>query len=222
MASNANALKDTVVPRFFRAAVENPFKTKKEGRPIFDDVEMVETIIPGDRLTKPTFVVTDDHKVRWPKEYEAFKRGEALAASGTPLEHWPIMTTSRVMEMKAIGILSVDMLAAVSDANLAALGTGSRELREQARAFIAAAKDGAATAAQAKEIEDLKAQVLRLQDQLLVKDRQPADDERNIEDLSDQELKTYIKRETGESVKGNPSRDTLLSRVTEIATKKAA
>lgn len=167
MASNATEKKDTVVPRFFRKAIENPVRTEKEGRPIFDDYEMVETIIPGDRLTKPVFVVSEEHKRRWPNEYAAFKRGEEIAQSGTPLEHWPLMTTARVAELKAIGIFSVDMLADVSDANLNALGPNARKLREQARAFLAAAKDNSIVSAQTAEIQSLKEQVTRLQDQLV-------------------------------------------------------
>lgn len=175
MASNATEKKDTVVPRFFKAGIKNDARSAKEGRLICDDVEMVTTIIPGDRLTKPSFVVTDVHRQRWPNEYAAFKRGEEIAQSGTPLEHWPLMTTARVMELKAVGILSVDMLADVSDANLGALGPNGRDLREQAKSYIAAAKDGALVASQTATIDALNAKIARLEDIIANQAKQPAD-----------------------------------------------
>ncbi|MGH7489414.1 MAG: hypothetical protein ACREMY_28010 [bacterium] len=163
MASNASENKDTVVPHFFKQAVQNEARTKKEGRPIFDDMEMVTTIIPGDRLTKPSFVVEDRHKQRWPHEYEAFKRGEQVAQSGTPLEHWPPLTTARVAELKAIGIFSVETLSEVSDGNLTVLGSGGRALREQAKAYLKAAKDGALVSEQTTKIDELEAKIERLE-----------------------------------------------------------
>src|SRR5574338_31676 len=91
--------KDTARPRFFMDAIQNMAKSQAEGRPIFDEKEMVEIHIPGDKLYSH---VTQVHEVwrhiggqpvtyaqRWPNEYAAFKRGEERAASGTPLEHWP-------------------------------------------------------------------------------------------------------------------------------------
>lgn len=40
---------------------------------------------------------------------------------------------------------------------------------------------------------------------------------RSIDDLSDAELKAYIKEQSGEPVRGNPSRETLIARATELA-----
>lgn len=151
-----------VVPQFFKTAVENPAKSKKEGRPIFDEVEMVRVFFAGDKNQRPCFVVDDEHRKRWPKEYEAFKKGEEFAASGTPLEKWPQMTTAKVAELKALGIFSVENLAEVPDGNLGALGMGAREWREKARAFIKLGKDTAIVSEQAQEIAVLKEQVARL------------------------------------------------------------
>jgi hypothetical protein len=212
-------------------AIENPGRSKKEGRPIFDECEMVEVRIPGDKLFVFVSPVEDHHKERWPAQYEAFQRGEARAASGTPLEHWtaPTMTRGRVAELKAANILSVEELSNVPDNALPRLGVGARELRDQARAYLAQAKDGAATAAQAAENAALKAQMAALQEQmaqLLTNksggkiDTAPA--ERAPEDLSDEELRAYITRETGKPVPPKFSRDLLIARATEIATKEAA
>ena len=210
---------DTARPRFYREAVQNHAASEKEGRPIFDDREMVEIIVPGDRLSTFVGYVDDRHRERWPDAYAAFKRGEQRAAAGTPLEHWPILTTARVAELKAMNILSVEELANVTDNVVVKLGMGARELREQARTFIDAARGGAASAAAAAENERLKEQMAMLQQQvaqLMAGAVQPPQS-KALEDCSDAELKEFIKRETGEPVRGNPSRDTLLSRAAELA-----
>ncbi len=130
-----------VVPEFFMESVHNPDRSAKEGRAVFDDVEHVRVTILGDRNSSgASFVVTDKYRKRWPDHYAAFQRGEVLAKSGTPLEQWPMMTKSRVLELKAVDIDNVEALAAVTDTNLGIIGLGGRELREQAKAFLDAAR----------------------------------------------------------------------------------
>jgi hypothetical protein len=149
--------KDSAVPHFYMGTVENVARSKEEGRPIFDDKEMVRVVIPGDRLATFVGEVEDRHRDRWPDHYAAFKRGEQRASSGTPLEYWPIMSSAKVAEMKALNIFSVEDLANLSDALLARIGMGARELRGQAQAYLENAKAGADVARLSAEIERLKA-----------------------------------------------------------------
>lgn len=221
--------KDTARPRFFTDAVQNMAQSEKEGRPIFEDKEMVEIRVPGDKHLTWIGPVTEkmringqliDSRERWPEHYAAFKRGEQRAVTGTPLEHWPNpgLTAARVAEYKAINILSVEELANVSDSALPKMGMGARELREQARAYIEKAKGAAADNAMARELADLRARLAALEAPAQAEQQA----EKALEDCTDAELKTYIKNVTGEPVKGNPSRATLLQRCTELATKQAA
>ena len=222
--------KSTVRARFFREAVQNDAKTTLEGRPIFDDVEFVEFIYPGDRLQR---LVAPAHEVpsqktgmsyaqMYHRQYDAFKRGDARAVSGTPLEAWPVITASRCAELKASNILSVDELAGVSDAIVSRLGPGSRELREQARAFIESAKGGAATSAMAIEIARLKSMVERLSEQSNPAPAPVEKTEKPIADCTDDELKAFIKERTGEAPRGNINRSTLEERATALVTEKEA
>ena len=75
-----------IFPRFYMRPVQNKFKSKEEGRAIFEDIEYVEVIIAGDKNNKPHFKVTDEHKQRWPKQYEKFKAGQEQIPDGTRLE----------------------------------------------------------------------------------------------------------------------------------------
>lgn len=153
-----------VIPEFYMESVHNPERSAKEGRAVFDDIEHVRVTILGDRTTSgASFVVTDKYRERWPAQYAAFKRGEEQAKTGTPLEQWPMMTKSRVLELKAAGIDNVEALAAVTDTNIGILGLGGRELRAQAKAYLDAASGTANVTEMATEISRLKAQVERLQ-----------------------------------------------------------
>lgn len=220
MASNAT---DTARPKFYVDAVQNKALSEEEGRPIFENKEMVKIEIPGDKLTNYVGVVSEAEKQRWPEHYAAFKRGEALAAIGTPLEHWPnaALTKARVAELKACNILSVEELANIPDNTLTKVGMDARPLREQAREYIAKAKDGAKDSAMAARIAQLEQMVERLAGGSAAAAEAPKQ-EKTLEDCTDAELKEFIKRETGEGVRGNPSRETLLTRAAELAEKQAA
>ena len=155
--------KGGVTPVFMTKPVYNEAKSKEAGRAIFDEIEMVEVWIAGDRLNRPRFAVEDEHKKRWPREYEAFKKGVKISTSGTPLEHWPRMTVGKVAELKALGIPTVDALAEMSDANLGNLGMGARELREEARSFLQQAAGTADVGKMAATIAELQAKIERME-----------------------------------------------------------
>lgn len=211
---------DNTFPRFFMQPVQDDAASQREGRPIFNDIEMVEVMIPGDRNTRPVFHVEDKHRERWPKHYEAFKRQAAVATTGMPIDMWPQVTASRAMELKAVNILTVESLADLPDGMLSNLGAGSRDLREKAKAFIAAAAGSAAVSEQAAEIARLRDMVEALTRQKAAP--APAPREISIEDASDDDLKAFIKARTGQAPRGNVSRETLEQRAADLAEQEAA
>jgi hypothetical protein len=132
------------IPQFYSEAVENTFRSQQAGRPQFDEVEFVRLIIPGDRNSSPVMRVTDEERNRWPKEYEAFKKGLELPLEGTPLIEWPPINKSQVMELAYFHIQTVEQLAAVNDAQLQRMGMGTRALRELAKEYLDIANNGTA------------------------------------------------------------------------------
>lgn len=234
---------DTARARFFMQAHQNFAKSEEEGRPIFEDREMISIQVPGDQKTEfvdfvyrivkgqpvqngavfndsnPNYI--PPYVIRFAKEYEAFKAGQAQALTGTPLEHWPQMTASRVAELKAMKVLTVEDLSNVPDGILSRLGQNSRMEREKARAWLLAAKDSAVTEKQARENQELKDRIARLEALLAgaaaaVPEPVAPAGEIAIEDATDEQLKTWLK-ERGEPIKGNLSRATLEARVKELA-----
>ena len=135
-----------VIVEFMTKAVKLEFRSKQEGRPVYEDQEFVTILIPGTRGTSAHEPVNDEHRARWPKEYAAFKEGKELPLEGTPLANWPnsSMTRSRVEELAFFNVRTVEQLAAVDDAAVQRLGMGAWEMRENARKFLDVAKNGTA------------------------------------------------------------------------------
>ncbi|HLK26453.1 MAG TPA: hypothetical protein VKT30_17485 [Caulobacteraceae bacterium] len=153
--------KPPAIPRFKTEAVHLPFRSKEAGRPIYEDREFVEILIPGDRRSMAVEAVSDGHKARWPKEYAAFRAGQEPPLEGTPLADWPnsSLTRARVEELAYFNIRTVEHLAQVNDAQLANLGMGARPLREAARKFLDVARQGTGP------LERLVAENLALKDE---------------------------------------------------------
>ena len=131
-----------VFPMFFRDAIKNERKSLEAGRPVFDTVEMITIVIPGDPGNSPTRLVNDHDKVRFRAAWERFEREEEMAVDGTPVEAWPRLTLRQAYELKHNGFYTVESIANCSDANLRNLGLGGLSLREFAQAYIEAAKIG--------------------------------------------------------------------------------
>lgn len=158
----------TVFPRFFLDKVESGFKSQQAGHPVYDDVEMVEIIVPGLRGTIACEKVKDHHRQRWPREYDAFKQGQELPPDGNPLKLWPPMTPATVANLAALNIHTVEALAALADGQLQNLGVGARQMRDQAQTWLEQAKGG-------EPIARLQAQIDGLTAQLAARDAQLAD-----------------------------------------------
>lgn len=146
---------DGTALRFFYEPVKNNFQSEKAGAPIFDTSLFVEVITPGSTESMPKFevertyceqagLVNDARMVERSPKYEQYKQqveaykdksGEFLT-SGTPLTQWPVIDAGTAATLQARGIKTVEMLAGVSDGNLANLGTGGRVLRDQAKGYI--------------------------------------------------------------------------------------
>ena len=115
--------------------------------------------IPGDG-SYPSF------PERFPKQWQQFLNKQEQTHSGTPLEMWPVVTKSQVLELKGAKIHTVEQLGSLPDSVLQNVGMmDARVLRDKAKAFMDSAEGGAAlnqalsTIEQQRiDIESLKAQ----------------------------------------------------------------
>lgn len=126
---------ETMLVRFVMQTLEDTRASEEAGRPIFKDVPFVEIMAPGDREIFSE-LANDDHKTRWPKQWEAFEtRQNQDVVEGTPLSEWPGIARSTAEELKFFNIHTLEQLANVNDSNVQnfqGLGT----LREKAKRYM--------------------------------------------------------------------------------------
>jgi hypothetical protein len=136
---------DGTHPRFFMEVVQNRARSEADGVPRFDEVEMVEILVPGDRLNSPVQRVSDAHRKRWPRQYAAFKAGQGDSVQGTPIDQLPGMTRAQAEELRYFKILSIEQLAEMPEGLLMkARPMDGRALQDKAKRWIDTAA-GAAT-----------------------------------------------------------------------------
>lgn len=75
---------------------------------------------------------------RFKLQYEEFTKGNELPRDGTPIRTWPAPNREQVIRLLALGITTVEDLAAVPDAGLGNIGLDGRVLRDLAKNFIEA------------------------------------------------------------------------------------
>lgn len=145
--------KDGAIPRFFMDKRQNNARTEADGVPRFDDVEMVEILVPGDRLNSPVQLVTQKHRERWPAAYKRFKDGMEDTVNGTPIDQLPGMTKAQAEELRYFHILSIEQLAEMPDQLLLkARPMDGRALRDRACRWVQTAEGNAAEERLAAEV----------------------------------------------------------------------
>lgn len=145
---------------FFSDALHDKHASEQEGRPIYKQVEMVRILFPGDNTKTKIGKATDGnppYRERFQRQYEAFLKQQEVVQDGTPIEHWPPITKAQALELKAMNIHTVEMLANVADVNLKWMG--ARQLRENAKSWLSEAESGKETIKLRNEIEELRSQL---------------------------------------------------------------
>lgn len=161
---NHSRERDNTIPRFYVRPVQNNFRTQLLGRPIFDDIEYVEVVIPGNRGTVMDTPVRDEHRQRWPRQYAAFKESAAQVEHGTPLAEWGGVTRSQAEELKFFHIHTVENLAGLDDTGLQkAVAQGGFQLRERAQRFLEQAAGSEPANALAAKVDEQAAMIEQFQ-----------------------------------------------------------
>lgn len=149
--------------RFWLHPCENPAATKKQGRPIYDEVEMVSIMAPGNQKTEFTAHANRMHydsnvgrqwtyAERFPEAYDAFKRGIENQMHGTPISEAPFLTVGQKAEMRASKISTVEQLAAMSDRDIRSKGMGFRAHVDAAKAYLDTTTGSAALSGEMAEL----------------------------------------------------------------------
>lgn len=211
----------SVVAFFKNHPVKNEAKTAKEGRPIYDDMEICEIRIAGSRSVSAFPATSTSHWIedpqsgenvpvtyaeRFQRQYRQFKEMSAQTKSGTPLSQVPFLTEARRAELRALNIYTIEALAAVDGQELKNLGSGGRDLKNKAMEYIEESKSNAPNMTLLAELDALKAKNAILEEDMqALKAGDGPFAEMSLEDLRD-----FIKDKTGHAPQGALNRKTLL------------
>lgn len=229
---------DALVVLFKHEPIKNEAKSLAEGRPIFDDREVVEIRLPGSKDVKIFPALIRSHWLedpitreltpisyaeRFPKQYAQFKAKLAQTKSGTPLDFATFLTEGQRASLRAMNVYTIEQLAEVDGQELKNLGPASREHKNAAIAFIEESRAGASNKQMAAELEALRARNAVLEeDAKLLRSRgvaPRAEDE--FADMTPEQLRDYIATHTGQMPVGNPNPKTLMRMAAEAKPKAA-
>lgn len=145
-----------LAPRFFIDIKQNPAKSKEAGRPICEEVEMIEIRVPGVVRDIFTSRVNDKWKAEYPVEYAHWKATRKQLVEGTPLRECPKLTAVRATELNLMGILTCEQLIGLTDQQKQNVGMDARKMIAEVEAWMKAAQDTALVTRQASELEQLR------------------------------------------------------------------
>lgn len=160
---------------FHTVQVQNNFKTMTEKRPIFEEKIFLKKLVPGDSTLVVDRPMREQDIDEFPIEWARFEQKKEQKVSGTPIDVWSAISETQKAEFKALHIFTIDQFAQLAD-SVGNKIMGFNDLRDKARAFIAAAKDSAIfdkiraeTDAKLAQQEEEMAQLRELVNQLSAK-----------------------------------------------------
>lgn len=119
--------------------IKNDDKSLEEGRPIYDQVEMIRITVPGDRNNIVDRPLRPEDKHRFPRQYSQFKNNEVALVQGTPIALWREGSKALAQELAFFNIHTVEQLAAAPDGNVSKI-SGLINLKQKAIEFVQAGK----------------------------------------------------------------------------------
>jgi hypothetical protein len=163
--SRPNAGDDSLFVVFYMGVIKNEARSVSEGRPIFDDVECVRIIVPGDKNNINDRPASAQDKLRFAKQYAMFQQGvkEDEQVTGTRLSDWPFMTRGQAEELRYLGVKTVEQLAEVRD-DIVARVPGLNSLKQNAGVWLGKTKSAAEAAKTTKLLQDQANEIAALKE----------------------------------------------------------
>lgn len=155
--------------QFYSKPMANEFETEKQQRPIFFSCDFVKIMIPGDKLSIVDTFVREEHKQRFPKQWQAYKNrsDENTHMMGTPLTEWQRIGRSQAEELRGLKFYTVEAIAGASDAQLQGIGMvagiSAFTLRDEAKRFLSVAEAASKLTEADKKLADAEAKIAAMQ-----------------------------------------------------------
>lgn len=129
-----------VLVEFYLQGVEDRAASQKAGHYVAKDVEFIKITPAGGNLIWEG-EVTDVHRQRYERQYDAWQKGLEPPEDGTPLKEWPPISPGQLQTMMAMHIRTVEALAQAPDTAMQRAGMGAMTLRDKARVYLQNAED---------------------------------------------------------------------------------
>jgi len=130
--------------KFFIKLVKNEVASRDADQPVFNEVEYIHILKPGDKNLEIIRAVKDEDREIYEPIYNRFlakmKAGEPL--DGTPLDVFPAAESHDVEVLRNVDIHTVEQLAELSDKKSATAGPAIERLREKAIIYLQNAAGG--------------------------------------------------------------------------------
>lgn len=153
--------------RFFYLSVDDEAESRASGMAKFKDIEMIEVLIPGSRDNVHRKVKEED-KIRFKRQYDAFKESNSNQLQGTALSQFPFISASQRKELEYLNIFTGEQLVNMPDGNIDKIGIGGRELIKKVKAFMDMAQDTAVAVALAEKNERLEREMELMKEQIAI------------------------------------------------------
>lgn len=142
--------------RFERRAVEDRAASEREGHFVSKDVDFAIVTPVGTKDEIPRNMaewiphlkqqvregrLPASHEEHYIKCYEAFKKGEDLPTTGTPIKGWPVLSPAQQTNCIAANVRTVEDLAILNGEGAQRIGMGAQEMKSKAEAWLKASKD---------------------------------------------------------------------------------
>jgi hypothetical protein len=236
MQTQSRDLDAVLVATFRNFPLKNELKSAEVGRPIYDDVEVIEIRKPGSRDFTPhpatelcgVWLIDPDtgeqrqitYAERFAQQYRQFKAMQQQTKSGTPLEHAPFLTEGQRATLRAQNVYTVEQLAAVDGQELKNLGQGAREWKNRSAEYIAESASNAPNTQLAAELEALRARNAVLEEDNEALKRTGG--EGPFKDMTEEQIRAYITTHAGSAPVGALNRKTLVRMAMDARPNKAA
>ncbi|MFT8896271.1 MAG: hypothetical protein ABF968_04830 [Acetobacter sp.] len=217
----------SITPFFRYETVEDVLASEREKRKVMKTIAVCEMRIAGDKNFQPVVPADSVWKTidgvprtyaeRFSEQYRQFIAEDSQAAAGTPLQELHL-SPAQMSLCRALNIYSIETLAQLEGPALRALGVHANDLKTKAAQWVHDRENGGA---QAVRIAELERQLAEMRGQVVVAETvaeaaiEEAAHEDRLAHLTDAEIKATIKEATGETPRGNPSRETLLAMAEE-------
>ncbi len=224
---------------FYMKEVEDADLSKKAGSPIHVTVPFAKIKQAGDGRSE--FHIRADEKYQYvrgeggeggylasakevfAREWAAFEAsGDGSSVVGTPIAQMAGMTPARAADLRALGIMTVQLLAELPDNKMKRVGMDADGLRERARKYLADSTEALDFDRISTENAELRARLEALEAQASVQSVEASGDidlNPKFDEWEAPELQAYILDSTGTAPHPNCSLDTLRRKASEAAAK---